>query len=97
MTNNIEHVLIRGCIRVLLDNGYFLTVNNGAEEVIRTPTRDGRAVAKAIIDSDYVCAYHYIIAHKGDRKYWVRFIHGCGEFVINDFSTALSPLLGGQP
>lgn len=89
-----ETVVISGVVRTLLENGFSLTVNNGVEDVIRVPTRNRRLVVNAITKPDYVCSYHYIIAHREGRKYWVRFIHGAGENVLNDYSMGLHPVLG---
>jgi hypothetical protein len=93
----IEKKIVNATIKSLLAAGYFLTVHDGEEEVLKL-SRDTRAIRKALYstDEDSLIAYR----KEGERGFrqvgWVMFIYGNdgdGWNVIHDYTTNLEELL----
>lgn len=86
------NLVIRKCIRTLLQAGYVLSVNDGENVTLKNSgnVKDIFA-AMQTTDEDYL-----LVSSKGSDVHfgWVRFIYGNEPWeVINDFSTNLSAAL----
>lgn len=91
---SIETQIIQATVSALLEEGYFLSVNDGEENTVEFVT-NGAEVLKAMRTTDE----DYLLVHEPetlDQIGWVRFIYGNGNEgldVISDYTVNLEPIM----
>jgi hypothetical protein len=85
----IEKKIINTVIEDLLAAGYAVTVNDGEDDVL-TKSTDAKKIYAALgsTDEDWLVVYK-----EGEKKSFVRLIHGNGPDVICDYGVSLEPVM----